>query len=338
MRSPLRIVLAVLVTVVALSACDAARPPAAVVDGRKITDAELRDQIAVFTFLSSLSRQPCGQRDASIGETQQAACARFTLANLIQEDLVEHYAAAHHITLQRSDVTDAISQLESSLGGAQALDRQLRANGVTRAQLEDLASRLLVFSKASGAIGQARTTDEQLRALYEQQKAQFTQIHAKHILVKTRAEANRIAAEATRKNFASLAEKYSTDTASAKQGGDLGTIPASSLDPDFVEAALSMSPGQISGPVHTRFGWHVIMLVSADVQPFDQVRDQLQGSLQNQAFGAWLQQRLASADISVNPKYGRLDAKTGEIVPIRSTEAAPSASPRASTPAPAASP
>jgi foldase protein PrsA len=333
MRSPLRIVLLLLVVVPALSACGSARPPAAVVDGETITDAQLKDQMVLFTFLGGLNQQPCGQ--AEQGESTDAACARFTLSNLIQEDLVKHYATAHDITIADGDVNGAISQLEQNLGGADTLDRQLKQNGLTRPQFVALARRLLLFSKTQREIGSASVSDQQLRGLYDQQKQQFTQIHAKHILVKSKTLAERIAAEATPRNFGTLAKRYSTDTTSAKNGGDLGTVSASTLDPDFVKGALALRPGQISAPIQTQFGWHVILLVSADVQPFDQVKDQLAGSLQSQAFSTWLQGRLTDAEITVNPKYGRFDSSTGSVVPIRSTETVPSASitPSASVPA-----
>jgi foldase protein PrsA len=327
MRLPRRTLLApLLVGVVALSACGSAKPPAAVVDGETITDTQLAGEMVLFTFLGSLQQQSCGQPDATIGESTDAACARFTLSNLIQEDLVKHYATAHHITVTDGDVTDAISQLETSLGGAKALDQKLKQNDVTRPEFVALAHRLLLFSKTQKAIGSANVSDQQLQQLYQQDKSQFTQIHAKHILVKKRALAEKIAAEATPKNFASLATKYSTDTGSASKGGDLGTLAASSLDPTFVQAALSLKPGEISQPVQTQFGWHVIMLVSSTVQPFDQVKDQLSGSIESQAFNTWMQGRLKDATIDVNPKYGRFDASTGTVVPIRSTKTVASAS------------
>jgi parvulin-like peptidyl-prolyl isomerase len=332
----LRLVAVALVAVLAPSACGSARPPAAVVDGETITDTQLKDQMVLFSFLGDLQQQPCGQ--AQTGESKDAACARFTLSNLIQEDLVKHYATAHDITVADADVTAAVSQLESNLGGADELDKRLKDDGLTRSQFLALAHRLLLFSKTQQAIGAATVGEEQLRNLYAQQKQQFTQIHAKHVLVKDRSLAQRIAAEATPGNFAALARRYSMDPGSASKGGDLGTLAASSLDPDFVAAALALDPGQISAPVHTQAGWHVILLVSADVQPFDQVKDQLSSALTGQAFGTWLQGRLTAAEIDVNPKYGRLDTKTGEVVPIHSTETTVSASASQSASPPAPSP
>lgn len=324
MRSPLRSVALLVVALVLLPACGSSRPPAALVDGEAITDAQLRDQMVLFTFLNGLQQQPCGH--AERGESTDAACARFTLSNLIQEDLVKHYATAHDITVAEADVNDAISQLEQGLGGADALDQQLKKSGLSRSQFVALARRLLLFSKAQRAIGSEQVSDEQLRQLYDQQRQQYTQIHAKHILVKSQALARGIAARATPGNFAKLAARYSTDETSASNGGDLGTQSASSLDPDFVRGALALRPGQISGPVQTQFGWHVILLVSADVQPFEKVKDQLSSSVQGQAFATWLRGRLADAEITVNPKYGRFDTSTGAVVPIRSTETIPSAS------------
>src|SRR5207245_1731299 len=122
-----------------------------------------------------------------------------------------------------------------------------------------------------------------------------------HILVKTKAEADRIFARVTRRNFAGLARRYSTDTGSASRGGDLGTTRATALDPTFVRAALSLRPGQISGPVQTQFGWHVIRLISERVLPFSQVRRQLVLASAGPVFTAWLRAR-AGTGVDVNPR------------------------------------
>ena len=334
MRRPLPLVLALLVVVLLSSACGTAKPPAAVVDGETITDEQLQGQMVLFTFLQGLQHQGCGQADLSIGETTDAACARFTLSNLIQEDLVKHYAVSHDITVPESAASSAVSQLETSLGGAKQLDQRLEQAGVTRSELLDLARRELVAIKARKAIGAANVSDAQLQQLYQQDKPQFTQIHARHILVKQESLAKKIAAEATPKNFAALAKRYSTDTGSASQGGDLGTLSAASLDPAFVKAALALRPGEISGPVQTSFGWHVIMLVSAQVQSFDQVKQQLASTLADQSFATWLRNRLTTASIRVNPRYGRFDPSTGSVVPIRSTQPIGSASPASASVSP----
>lgn len=311
-------------SLVTLASCAQAIAPAATVEGERITNEQLADDMSLFRFLSSLNQSACGQ--ALSGESEDAACARFTLSNLIQEDLVKQYAAVHHVTVSQGRIDATLSQLDSSFGTAQ-LNSKLKAQGLTRVNLVAVLRRILLFDEVQRVLAAGRLSDSDLRTLYEQQKNAFTQIHAKHILVKTKALADRIEKQVTPKNFADLARKYSTDTGSASNGGDLGTIPASQLDADFVAGALALQPGQISPPVHTQFGWHIIELVSVSVTPFDQARAQLLGQQAPQIFDTWLRGRLQTAAVTVNPRYGRFDRSTGQVVPVRSTgtgEASPS--------------
>jgi len=142
------------------------------------------------------------------------------------------------------------------------------------------------------------------------------------------------AAEATPENFARLARQHSLDS-SAPTGGSLGTFSETQFlqqfDPTFAQAALALQPGEISGAVHTQFGYHVIELVRRDVATFDQVREQLSAQQAPQIFQEWLQERYDATDIEVNPRYGRLDDATGEVLAIRSTEESPTATPAAAT-------
>jgi len=312
--SIIRFVVLLVALALALSGCGA--EPAAVVDGEPVTERQLARDETYFTFMAALNQQKCGQKLS--GETRQSACARYTLSTIIQEALVKHYAEANGISVPESEVTSTVEQLEAGLG-TEKLEELLKAAGMTRADLKILARRLMLFNEVKAAFGEKNVTPAQLHQLYRQEKLQFTQIHAKHILVKTKAEADRIESQVTPENFGDLAKEHSTDSGSAANGGDLGTYAASGLDSTFVEATLALRPGEISAPVHTQFGWHIIQLVSVEVTPFSQVESQLKNTLAGQAFSDWLRRRLANADITVNPKYGKLDRETAEIVPIQST-------------------
>jgi parvulin-like peptidyl-prolyl isomerase len=311
--SIIRLAVPLMALVIVLSGCGA--EPAAVVDGERVTVGQLERDETYFTFLAALNQQKCGQKLS--GETRQSACARYTLSTIIQEALVKHYAEANGISVPESEVTATVEELEAGLG-TEGLDDQLDSAGMTRADLKSLAGRLLLFSQVREAFGE-KVTPAELHKLYREEKLQFTQIHAKHILVETKAEADRIEKQVTQENFGELAKKYSIDTGSATSGGDLGAYAASGLDSTFAEAALALEPGQISAPVQTQFGWHIIELVSVEVTPFSEVESQLRSTLAGQAFYGWLTKRLANADITVNPKYGKLDRETGEIVPVEST-------------------
>jgi foldase protein PrsA len=321
-----------------LAACSksssAAGPAAAaVVNGGDITQAQLEAAIPEFKFLAQLNQSSCGQ--ASGGVSAETACAQFTLSNLIQQRILDDYAKANGIKVDPNDVTTTLQQLETQLGGAAALDKMLKTNGMSRDQLNVLAANLLVFQAVQKHIGDQTVSDEKLQAAYDQQKSQFTTLDAKHILVKTKQQAEKIAKQATSANFSQLARKYSTDAGSAKNGGDLGSVPVSQLDPTFAQAALALKPGQISQPVQTQLGWHVIELVSTKVQPLSAVRDQIISALSQSAFSSWFQQQLQKATVKVNPRYGAWDETTRLVQPHTTTATGSVATPTPSSTSPA---
>ncbi|MGH2658531.1 MAG: peptidylprolyl isomerase [Actinomycetota bacterium] len=332
-RPPKPLVVLTLVAALAVSACSAGPPPAAEVGDDRITDEQLEEGMAVFRFLAGLNGQPCGQVIA--GETEQSACARFTLSTMIREDLVKGYARGRGIAVDDGQVAETIAEVRSAVG--MDLEAQLQAQGLTEEDLTQIVRRILLFDEVEQALSTTEFGEDEIRQLYEQQRQEFTQIHTRHILLETEAEAVRIANRATSKNFAQLAKRFSIDPGSAPNGGDLGTVAASTFDPDFVEGALALDLGEIGPPVRTRFGWHVILLVSVDVLPFEEVRDQLAGSLQAQVFSDWLRDQLAEVEITVNPRYGRFDPATGDVLPIRSTATTP-ATPATATATPGSTP
>jgi foldase protein PrsA len=314
------------VVIVALAGCSAesggggaGSTAAATVNGEQITPTELQQSVPLFEFLASLSQAPCGQPDPASGESAGAACARFALGNLIQEEILRQYANANDVSVPADEVTSTIQQLEQQLGGAAQLDSLLKENDVTRPELEAFAERLLLFQEVQKSVGETGTSDEELRQAYEQNKLQYTQLDTWQILVKTQQQADQIEQQVTSKNFQDLADKYSIDPSVKQNHGDLGTMAASGLVEPYVRAALALQPGQISEPVQSEFGWHIIRLISTDVAPFDQVRDQLVQQSAGQSFQTWFQDRLEGADITVNPRYGRFDPATGQVTTIRST-------------------
>lgn len=323
-RSRLRLrTFAVLAVVpMVLAACDGSGAPAASVGDARISHEQLASDVSAFRFLAGLSGAPCGS--AVQGETEDAACARFALTNDIQEEFVKAYALANDVDVPGADVVDAIAQLETNLGGAEQLDAQLSGEGLTRNDLQLLAARLLLFGEVQGAIVADRLDEAALMELYEQDKPQFTTVEVHHILLETQKAAEDVAAEATPENFARLARTSSVDPGSAPSGGSLGSYSEqqfrSRFDPTFVEASLALEPGDVSGVVETSFGFHVIYLARRDVASFDDVREQISAQQGAQVFQTWLDEQYGAVDVEVNPRYGRLDVATGEVVAVRSTE------------------
>ena len=107
------------------------------------------------------------------------------------------------------------------------------------------------------------------------------ELHARHILVATEAEAKEIAERLKKgEDFATLAKEKSQDTGA--EGGDLGFFTRGQMLKPFEEAAFALDVGEISDPVQTQFGWHIIKVEEKRDQPlptFDQVKEAIMSQL-----------------------------------------------------------
>jgi peptidyl-prolyl cis-trans isomerase C len=128
----------------------------------------------------------------------------------------------------------------------------------------------------------AAVTDAELHKVYDEAIGQMKaepEVHARHILVETEDEAKAVAAELKKgADFADLAKQKSKDPG-ASDGGDLGWFTKDQMVPEFSEVAFKLEKGQLSDPVKSQFGWHVIKVEDKRTrQPpeFDKVKDQLE--------------------------------------------------------------
>jgi peptidyl-prolyl cis-trans isomerase C len=131
-----------------------------------------------------------------------------------------------------------------------------------------------------GDVAKAATSDESLHKTYDEAaKAQKpeTEVHARHILVPTEDEAKAVLKRVKGgEDFAKVAKEVSKDPSA--EGGDLGWFTKDRMVPEFAEAAFKLEPGQISDPVKSQFGWHIIKLEGKREKtfpPFEQVKDQI---------------------------------------------------------------
>lgn len=208
----------------------------------------------------------------------------ITLGHVIAatENLPEQYASLPDQVLLDGLLGQMIEHqaLAQSLGDALDTRAMLAQENQLRAFRADIVLR--------GA-AEAAVTEEAVQAAYEAEIAGFEpaqEFNASHILVATEAEAAALLEELTAgADFATLAQEKSTGP-SGPNGGELGWFGGGMMVPEFEAAVMTLAVGEVSAPVQTQFGWHVVRLNDArDTQPpsLDALRADIEGALQQSA-------------------------------------------------------
>lgn len=173
------------------------------------------------------------------------------------------------------------------------------------AQARELVLRDQLLRRTYEAAG----TEPALQAAYEAEKSRpdfaYEEVNARHILVPSKDEADKVLAELDAgKSFADLAKATSTDPGSKDKGGDLGWFRKEAMVAPFAEAAFTIPPGTVGKePVQTEFGWHVIEVVDkrTHTPSFEEMRPQLQQIAGRKAIDALLAEVREGAEIT---KFG----------------------------------
>jgi peptidyl-prolyl cis-trans isomerase C len=185
-------------------------------------------------------------------------------------------------------------------------------------RLRRYEDRLIQEAYLNKAIKDAETED-QLKARYEtfvKEKGGHEEVHARHILVKSEAEANAIIAELDKgADFAELAKQYSTDPG-GKSGGDLGYFGRDEMIKEFTDAAFALPPGQYTKtPVKTEFGWHVIKVEDHRVSTppsFDEARQEVSKMVARDVVDAKLKELRSTAKVETYGLDGQPLSSTGK--------------------------
>jgi len=159
---------------------------------------------------------------------------------------------------------------------------------------------------------QPKLSEDQIKQYYTKYQEQFTipeQVHARHILVSSRKKAKEVARLLRHgKDFAALAAEYSIDDSNKGRGGDLNWFPRGVMVKPFEDVVFALKkPGDISKPVKTQFGWHIIELLGkrpASSQSLEEARENIMSILRQQALSTWVDDIVKkSGSRIVNPEY-----------------------------------
>lgn len=298
-----------------------AQPPtdkAAVVNTTVITQAELDSQMRIVVDrLRSSGRLP------DVAQLDQIRSQ--VLENLIARELLYQESLKKGIKISQEEINEQLINLKSQFPNEAEFNKALARMDLTEASIKEKLQRDLALKKLieDEVAPKVSVSDSEIRAFYDNNPETFKQperVKASHILIKVDPKADSSQkAEAQKKidlvqakiqkgeDFGALAKEYS-EGPSAPKGGDLGYFSRGQMVKPFEDAAFAMKPGEVSGMVETRFGYHLIKVTDKTPEgtiPYDDVKEKL---------GEFLKQRQIQDEIQVYVKTLEEKAKIERFV------------------------
>jgi len=294
-------------TTKAASTSDAAvGDAAALVNGQPIPMSELETAVRNVVMQNGME-----------GENVNAFMAQFgprILDQLIDGELLFQAADKSDFKASQEDVDKAFAELSGRYEVAEEFQTEMATRGFTEASLKSNISKQLTIQKfvEGTVVTKAVVPEETIREAYDQNPQNFStpeEVKASHILINSaeadpqekKDEALKKAEEITAKakaagaDFAELARTYS-EGPSAPSGGDLGFFGTGRMVPAFEKAAFSLKVNEVSDPVLTQFGYHIIKVTDrkeGSTAPYEEVKEKLAQDLKNRMINELIAEKLS---------------------------------------------
>lgn len=280
---------------------DAAPPratgPVAEVDGEPISAETFNKEIDKIVSTGQVPPQLLGQLSGQI------------VNKIVDKTLIDNAVERADIKIDDDKVDARVEEikaefaaanqgLDGKMGSLDALAAQL---GISKEEFHESVRESLAIEQLLADNGMTYPTSAEIRTFYDENPEAFErpeQIHARHILVKVPEDADDAAwqeaharatdiqakAAAPDADFAALAAEHSEGPLGARNGGDLGWFGHEQMVPEFEEVAFALDKNEVSEPVRTQFGWHIIQKLDhrdGGVVAFDEVEEQLENKMRN---------------------------------------------------------
>lgn len=283
--------------------------PALVLEGQKISQKEFTKLYENLVSQYTRAYAQYGQDFSKLlegpgGIERKLQLHSRVIDDLLRKRLITQEIARRGITIPKTDIDDqteiTFEQIlrQNNLTEAQAaqiLKEQGRSlEGFKRELRQAVELNMQIERLRQSVAGPIEPTDQELSAYLEEHREEYDtpeQVHARHILIRVPENASEAEIAQAKKqieaikqeiengaDFAELAKQYSQDPGSAPTGGDLGFFERGQMVQEFEEAAFALEPGQVSDPVRTQFGFHLIKVEEkkpAEHPDLAQIRDRV---------------------------------------------------------------
>jgi foldase protein PrsA len=272
---------------------------------------------------------------------------------LVVQEVLRQEASTFDVTVTDKNVQDELDQIKQMFqGDEKKFEAALESENVTLDQLSQSLRESLWLDKMKAAVNRGVTiSEDEAKAYYDAHKAEYVQQESRkvrHILISpfatlvdgtvsttaslaewdaAKGEAERVRSEIQNgADFVSEAEKYSDDKSTKDSGGELGAVIRGQMVPAFEEAVFSLKKGDLSDPVKTEYGYHLIQVT--DITPeqqlaYDQVKENIKSTLleekQADTWNTWLAQKEAELGGAYREGYAPTGKTKTTLKPLATT-------------------
>lgn len=237
------------------------------VNNKVITQEEYDEHLSVYRKMAETQfGAGAWEMEVQEGQTMGSYYESTLLDQLIMDLLLVDAAEKEGITISEEELQAELDTFKTYLDTEEQYKQFLEGYGMTEEYLkESLRKEYLINHYLSVKIENLQPTDEELKTLFSDLKMNES-VRASHILVATEEEAKNVIDRINKgENFEDLAKEVSTDPGSAENGGDLDYFDYVDMVQPFSEAAFAMEIGEVSEPVQSDFGYHIIKVTDKKV-------------------------------------------------------------------------
>jgi len=265
--------------------------PVALVNGKEIDKSR---------FYAELDK--AAKHGAKIPPERVARIRANILNRMIEEELIEQAIQEDKIVISKSDLKKAYEAYRSKFKSDDQFDNYLKHGKHSEGTIKDRIEKKKALEKLIDKRGSLKVTNAEIEEFYtKNQKFYFEKeaVHARHILFKLKPDAEKNDQARSMKkvervqklikkgvNFETLAKEFSEGPTGPK-GGDLGFFRRGQMVKPFEDAAFALQVNDVSGPVRTKFGYHLIQVIERreeSQKPLAEVKEQIRASLRNKRF------------------------------------------------------
>lgn len=243
------------------------------------------------------------QYDMQLDMYKSMLATRYNLPTTVETSLIQKAVMLQDLKANKVEITQEMynktyDDSVKSRGGVEAYKMMLQSSGITDEQMRESLKFQTIFDAHKEMYMKAHMpSDAEIKDYFEKNKELLVSVTASHILVKTEAEAKAVRARLDKgEDFAAIAKEVSTDKSSAVNGGSLGEASPTKYVQPFRDALASMKAGDISAPVKSEFGYHIIRLEDKK-DSMESLKDAIVAKITAQAHSLYVQELISKADV-----------------------------------------